>query len=97
MKEFIINAWAWLRAWRATRWASLTFVIQFVPNALKWTQEVYEFYAAGPGSGKQLPGLNTLGYAAAAATTAVIVGALGFLVDLAAKSDTIPLKESKPE
>lgn len=88
--------WAWVRAWRATRWAAITFVAQFVPTALKWTQQVYEFYAAGPASGHQLPGLNTLGYAAAAATTAVGVGLLGFLTDLAAKSPAVPLQQSRP-
>lgn len=90
------TAWAWLRAWRASRWAAITFAAQFIPNALKWTQQVYEFFAAGPNSGQQLPGLSTLGYAAAAAVTAAIVGALGLITDLVAKSDAVPLKESKP-
>lgn len=90
------SLWAWLRAWRASRWFSITFAAQFVPNALKWTQQVYEFFAAGPNSGQQLPGLSTLGYAAAAAVTAAVVGALGLVTDLVAKNDSIPLKESKP-
>jgi len=88
--------WAWLRAWRASRWFAITFAAQFVPNALKWTQQVYEFFAAGPGSSQQLPGLSTLGYAAAAAVTAGIVGVLGLITDLVAKVDAVPLRESTP-
>lgn len=90
------RAYGWVRAWRSTRWAALTFVIRFVPDALKWMQQVYEFFAAGPNSGRQLPGLSTLGYAAAAASLAVVVGALGFLTDMVAKVDKVPLQESKP-
>lgn len=90
------TAWDWLRAWRASRWFAITFAAQFIPNALKWTQQVYEYFAAGPNSDNQLPGISTLGYAAAAAITAAVVGALGLFTDLAAKSNVVPLKESKP-
>lgn len=96
MKQRLKTLWAWLRAWRASRWFAISFATGFVPPALEWTQEVYKFYAAGPGSGEQLPGLSTLGYAAAAATVAAGIGALGWITDLLAKVDKVPLKESKP-
>lgn len=90
------SLWAWLRAWRASRWFTISFLTGFLPAALSWSQKVYEYFAAGPNSGQQLPGLSTLGYAAAAATVAAVIGLLGLVTDLIAKSDKVPLKESKP-
>ena len=96
MKQRLSNAWAWLRAWRASRWFALAFAANFIPAAISWSQRVYEFFAAGPQSGEQFPGLSTLGYAAGAATVAALMGALGLVTDLVAKSGHVPLKESKP-
>ena len=68
--------------WRGVRWFAATFATHFAPTLISWSQHAYEFFAAGPNSGRQFPGLSVLGFAAGAATIAALIACIGFAMDI---------------